>query len=227
MTETTSDHTVSTDEQSLKLPLHRTDGTSTGDEIQLDPRLFGLKRNDHVLYLAVKTEMANRRQGSSSSKTRSEVRGGGRKPFNQKGRGAARAGTIRSPIWRGGGVTFGPRPHEYLMKLPRKVKRLARRVALSVKAQSGAMVLVEDFEMSQPKTAWIASVLKNFEADGKSALLLVQGHHPDIVKSCRNIPRLEIRSGMEASAYDILRARRLIICRSVLDGLAEGLINEK
>ena len=227
MAETTSVNTEINEVKSLKLPLHRTDGSTTGDEIELDPRLFGLIRNDHVLYLAVKTEMANRRQGNSSSKTRSEVRGGGRKPFRQKGRGAARAGTIRSPIWRGGGVTFGPQPHDYCMKLPRKVKRLARRVALSVKAQSGAMVLVEDFEMSQPKTSWIASMLKSFEAEGKSALLLLEGHHPDIVKSCRNIPRLEVRSGMDASAYDILRARRLIICRSVLDGLVKGLINEK
>ncbi len=210
-----------------KLPVYRTDGTPSGEEVELDPRLFGLPRNDHVLYLAVKTEMTNKRQGNHSTKTRSEVQGGGKKPFKQKGRGAARAGSSRSPIWRGGGVIFGPKPQDYNMKMPRKAKRLARKVALSVKAQSNSITLIQDFDFEKPKTKAIAAILKTFEANGLSALFIVDGHKPVVVRSCQNIPRLEIRNGIESSTYDILRARKLIITRSAYDSLVQGLINEK
>ncbi len=211
----------------LKLPVRRMDGTPTGEEIELDPRLFGLPRNDHVLYLAVKVEMSNRRQGTHATRSRAMVRGGGRKPWRQKGRGAARAGTIRSPIWRGGGTTFGPQPHDHNLKLPKKVKRLARSIALSVKAQAGAINLVEDFDLEQPKTRRISDMLQAFDADGKSVLLLVDGYKPTVVKSCRNIHRLEVRDGVNASTYDILRARKLIVCRSALGSLTGGLPGEK
>ncbi len=212
---------------SLKLPVNRMDGTPTGEEVSLDPRLFGLKRNDHVLYLAVKAELKNRRQGTRSTLTRSMVRGGGRKPFRQKGRGSARAGTTSSPIWRGGGVIFGPEPQYFRMKLSAKVRKLARKIALSVKAQSDSIRLVEDFDLEEPKTTRIASMMKSFDASGKSALLLVDGCKPTVVKSCRNIPRLEVREAVNASAYDILRARRLIISRSAIDSLVGGLVGEK
>ena len=211
----------------LKLPIRNIDGSETGEVVDLDQRLFGLERNDHVLYLAVKAEMANRRHGNRSTLTRSMTRGGGRKPWRQKGRGAARAGTIRSPIWRGGGITFGPKPHEYNMKLPRKVKRIARRVALSVKAQSNSIDIVKDFNFDRPKTKNIADILTGFNATGKSVLLLLEGNKQTIVKSCRNIPRMEVRECCEASTTDILRARRLIISHSALNGLAGGLIDEK
>jgi large subunit ribosomal protein L4 len=211
----------------MKLPIYRTDGTPSGEEVELDPRLFGLPRNDHVLYLAVKTEMTNKRQGTHSTKTRSEVQGGGKKPFKQKGRGAARAGSSRSPIWRGGGIIFGPKPHDYNMKMPRQAKRLARKVALSVKAQSNSITVIQDFNLEQPKTKEIAAILKTFEANGMSALFIIDGHKPIVVKSCQNIPRLEVRNGIESSTYDILRARKLLITRSALDNLVKGLVNEK
>ena len=211
----------------LKLPVRRMDGSVTGEEFELDPSLFGLPRNDHVLYLAVKAELTNRRQGTHSTLTRTMTRGGGAKPWRQKGRGAARAGTRRSPIWRGGAITFGPQPHDYKIKLPVKVKKQARKIALSVKAQAGAIILVEDFDIQQPRTRTIASMLSSFKADGQSALLLIDGHKPAVVKSCRNIPRLEVREAMTASAYDILRARRLIISRSAVDSLSGGLADEK
>lgn len=207
----------------IKLPVHKMDGSTSGEEVVLDPRLFGLPRNNHVLYLAVKAEMAHRRQGTHSTKTRSEVRGGGRKPFRQKGRGGARAGTNRSPIWVGGGITFGPKPHEYNFKLQKKVRRLARKVAFSVKALSGSIVLVEDFAFEAPKTKRISTFLKNFEAENKSVLLLVDGNQPNIVKSCRNIQRVEVRDGVNASTRDILKARKLIILRSALNTLVGGL----
>ena len=216
-----------TDNQVMKLPVYRTDGTPSGEEVELDARLFGLPRNDHVLYLAVKNEMTNRRQGNHSTKTRAMVRGGGKKPFNQKGRGGARAGTIRSPLWRGGGITFGPQPHDHNMSMPKKAKRLARRVALSVKAQANAITLIEDFDLPQPKTKEMATILNHFEAGNMSALFIVDGDKPTIVKSCRNIPRVDVRNGINSSTYDILRAKRLIITRSALDNLVKGLVNEK
>lgn len=214
-------------ETPFKLPVRRIDGTPTGEELELDQRLFGLPRNDHVLYLAVKAELTNRRQGTHATRTRSMVRGGGRKPWNQKGRGAARVGTIRSPIWRSGGITFGPQPHAHSMNLPAKVKKLARRVALSIKAQAGAVQLVEDFDLDQPKTGNIATMLRNFEAADRSVLLMIDGYKPNVVKSSRNIPRLEVREAMTVSTYDILRARQLIISRSAVDSLVGGFIDEK
>ncbi len=210
----------------IKLPVKRLDGSLTGEEILLDPKVFGLPRNDHVMYLAVKAELTNRRQGTAATKTRALVSGGGRKPKKQKGSGGARAGSTRSPIWKGGGTMFGPQPHYYLEIVPAKVKRLARRVALSLKAQSGMLDLVEDFELDAPKTKHIADFLKAFNAGGKSALLLLNGNKPNIVKSCRNIPRLPVRDGVGASTYDLVKAHRILISKSALSSLVGGLTNE-
>jgi large subunit ribosomal protein L4 len=211
----------------LKLPVRRLDGTPTGEEVELNPTLFGLERNDHVLYLAVKAELTNKRHGTHATKSRGMVRGGGRKPARQKGRGTARVGTIRSPIWKGGGKIFGPQPHDYELKVPLKVKRLARRLALSMKAQSGAIDLVEDFDFDAPKTKRVGDLLSVFGAAGRSALIMLDGNKPLVVKSCRNIPRLEIRDGVNASTYDILRARRVLISRSALRRLEGSLSGEK
>jgi len=210
----------------LSLPVKRLDGTLTGETVELDPNLFGLPRNDHVMYLAVKVELSNKRQGTHATKTRDEVSGGGRKPWKQKGRGGARAGSNRSPVWVGGGTMHGPQPHDHLLKLPIKVKRLARRTALSLKAQKGFIDIVEDFAFDAPKTKLIANALKSFNTAGQSALILLDGNQPSVVKSCRNIPRLAVRDGMGASTYDILRARRLIISRSALNSLSKGLAHE-
>jgi len=210
----------------IQIPVRRLDGSPTGEQVTLDPEVFGLPRNDHVMYLAVKAELANRRQGTHATKTRALVSGGGRKPWKQKGRGGARAGSTRSPIWKGGGTMFGPQPHYYLQAVPAKVKRLARRTALSVKAQHGLIDLIEDFEFEAPKTKKIAEVLNTFQATGHSALLLLDGNKPAIVKSCRNIPRMAVREGSGASTYDILRARRVLITRSALDSLVGGLRGE-
>lgn len=206
----------------MKLPVHTIGGTPTGAEVNLDSQVFGVPKNDHVLYLAVKVEMANKRQGNHATLTRAMVRGGGRKPWRQKGRGAARAGTIRSPIWTGGGITFGPQPHCHCLKLPAKVKRLARKVALSVKASSGSISVIEDIQMDKPRTKQIAGMLDSFSVNGKSALLLLDGNHPNIVKSCRNIPRVEVRECLSVSTYDILRASRVFVSRSALDSISKG-----
>jgi len=210
----------------LKLPVRRLDGSQTGEEVALEPTVFGLPRNDHIMYLVVKAELANKRLGTHAVKTRALVSGGGRKPWKQKGRGGARAGSNRSPVWKGGGIIFGPQPHYYLQSVPVKVKRLARRTALSVKAQGGFIDLIEDFDFEAPATKRIATILKTFDAGGRSALLLMNGNKPMVVKSCRNIPRMAVREGTDASTYDILRARRVLITRSALDALVGGLRNE-
>lgn len=221
------DNNKSTVEQEgikLTLPVLKIDGTQSGETIDLDPRLFGIPRNDHVLYLAVKAEMTNNRQGTRATKNRALVNGGSKKPFRQKGRGTARAGTSRSPLWRGGGTMFGPQPIDFEMKIPKKVRKLARRVALSVKALSGSIILLEDFDLEQPRTKKIAEILKNLKTEGNSSLIMVNGYKPVIVKSCQNIPRLEIRDAVGASTTDILRARNVIICRSAVESLG-GLLN--
>lgn len=207
----------------LILPVLSKEGTPTGETVELDPRLFGLERNDHVLYLAVKTEMTNRRQGTRSTKDRSEVSGGGKKPWKQKGRGGARSGSNRSPVWRHGGTIFGPKPVDFQMKLPHKVRILARKVALSSKAQTGAISIITDLDMPKPATKEIATMLNKMSANGTAVLLMVDGYNPMVVKSCRNIPRMEVRDGMTASTYDILKARRLLISRSALESLTKGL----
>jgi large subunit ribosomal protein L4 len=211
---------------SIKLPVKRLDGSPTGEEVLLDPNVFGLPRNDHVMYLAVKAELSNRRQGTAATKTRALISGGGKKPWKQKGRGGARAGSNRSPVWKGGGTMFGPQPHYYLQFVPTRVKRLARRVALSVKAQGGFIDILEDFEFEAPKTGRIAETLRAFGAAGSSALIMIDGNKPSIVKSCRNIPRLAIRDSIGASTYDIMRARKLLICKSALEKLVGGLTSE-
>lgn len=223
MTDTGTKEKTNEKAVSIKLPVRRLDGTATGEEIELDNRVFGLDRNDHVLYLAVKTEMKNRRQGSRSVKGRSEVRGGGKKPWRQKGRGAGRVGTIRSPLWRGGGVIFGPTPQNFSMKLPRKVKQLARRIAFSVKARSDSIQLVEDFSFDSPKTKRISDMVKCLNSSKKSVLILTEKNLPEVVKSCRNIPRIETRECLNASTMDILRARQVIITKTALHEIVGGL----
>jgi len=212
---------------SLTVPVYKHDGSTTGEQIDLDPRVFGLERNDHVLYLAVKTEMTNKRQGTRATKTRAEVSGGGKKPWKQKGRGGARAGSNRSPVWRHGGTIFGPKPIDFQMKLPHKVKVLARKVALSLKAYAGDIKVVADIEMAAPKTRTIADMLGALKMNSTSVLFLLNGNQPIVVKSCRNIPRVEVRDSITASTFDILKARQLVISRSALDSLVKGLVSEK
>lgn len=207
------------------LAVRRMDGTETGEKVNLDQRLFGLEPNDHVLYLAVKCEMTNKRQGNHSTRNRALVSGGGRKPWKQKGRGGARAGTIRSPLWKGGGTVFGPETHDHYMQLPRKVKRLARKIAFSTKAQTDAIEIVEDLKIDEPKTSRIAGMLQAFSLGDTSTLILTADSNISIVKSCRNIPRLEVRECLSASTVDILKAKKLLISRSALDRLVGGLVD--
>ncbi len=201
----------------MKLELYKIDGTSSTEKVELDDDIFGIEPNDHAIYLAVKAYLANQRQGTHKAKERSEVRGGGKKPWKQKGRGGARAGTIRSPLWVGGGTIFGPRPRDYRQNLPKKVKNLARKSALSYKVKDEQLYIVEDFNFEQPKTKEFASILDALKLNGKKVLLLTNGTQESVYKSGRNIEKVKILEANKASTYDILNNQILLMQKSALD----------
>jgi len=203
----------------MLVDVYRTDGTKTGEQVTLKPEIFEVKPNDHAIYLAVRAYRAAQRQGTHKTKTRGEVRGGGRKPWRQKHTGRARAGSSRSPLWKGGGRIFGPEPHGYDIKLTEKVKKLARKSALSLKAKEKQILVVEDFSFEQPKTKQMASVLKSLALDGKKTLLLVPKNDDVVVKSGRNIPTLSILEAQKASTYHIVDCQILLLQKSAVDAL--------
>ena len=207
----------------VKLDVNKTDGSSTGKKGTLRADIFGIEPNDHVIWLAVTAEMANRRQGTASAKNRSAVRGGGRKPWRQKGRGTARAGTIRSPLWRGGGRIFGPMPRNYYRKVPKKINQLARKSALSYKAKDTKIHLVEDFSFDMPKTKQMVDILKQLQLNGAKTLLLIPQADRNIWLSGRNVPSLSIREAGSFSTYDVMHADVLLIQNSALDKINEVL----
>jgi len=199
----------------MKLDLYKTDGTASSKKVELDDNIFGIEPNDHAIYLAVKAFLANQRQGKT--KERAEVSGGGKKPWKQKGRGGARAGTTRSPLWIGGGTIFGPRPRNYRQNLNKKVKSLARKSALSYKVKDEQLYIVEDFNFEEPKTKEFINILNALEVSGKKVLLLTNGKLESIFKSGRNIPKVKILEASKASTYDILNNQVLLIQKSALD----------
>ena len=172
------------------------------------------------LHQAVTTFLANQRQGTHMTKTRSFVSGGNQKPWKQKGTGRARAGSTRSPLWPGGGTTFGPQPRDYRLGLPRKVKQLARKSALNARASEGALFVVERFDLESPKTARVVELLEGMEVGGKKALLLTHGLSQALVLSARNIPHVNVLPYQDASAYDVLWADVVIVEEGALSGEA-------
>jgi large subunit ribosomal protein L4 len=180
--------------------------------------------NEHALHQVVTAILAHRRQGTASTKTRGAVRGGGRKPWRQKGTGRARVGTIRSPLWRGGSVVFGPHPRSYDVRVPRKVKRLAIRSALNARAAEGSVAVVEPLDLEQPRTKDISGLIKGIGVEGRNLLLLTDGNKPNVYLSGRNLPGVMVRPWGEASAYDVLWSDLVLIESSALagDGGPEG-----
>jgi large subunit ribosomal protein L4 len=201
----------------MKLNLFKIDGTTASKKIDLDDSIFGIEPNDHAIYLSVKAYLANQRQGTHKAKERSEVRGGGKKPWKQKGRGGARAGTTRSPLWIGGGTIFGPRPRDYRQKLSKKVKALARKSALSYKVKDEQLIITEDFNFEQPKTKEFVSILKALNIEGKKVLVLTNEHSEHVYKAGRNIPKVKILEAAKATTYDILNNQVLIMQKSSVD----------
>ena len=194
-------------------------GQETGRKVQLNDAIFGIEPNDHVLYLDVKQYLANQRQGTAKSKERSEVSGSTRKLGRQKGGGGARRGDINSPVLVGGGRVFGPKPRNYSFKLNKKVKALARKSALSYKAQENAIVVVEDFTFEAPKTKDFVNITKNLKVEGKKLLLLLPEVNKNVFLSSRNLQRTNVMTATQLNAYKVLNADVLVITENSLKAI--------
>jgi large subunit ribosomal protein L4 len=205
----------------MELNVFRIDGELSGNSVALPNEVFDVEPNDHLIYQAIRSQMTNNRQGTVATKNRAQVRGGGRKPWRQKGRGTARAGTIRSPLWVGGGRVFGPEPRDLKMKISRKMKRQARQSAYAYKAKQAEVMLVEDFKLENPKTKEMYQILKNLNVEDKKVLLLTTDYDPIIARAGRNIPNLIIRQASDASTYDIVHCDMLLIQQNALDKITE------
>lgn len=208
----------------MQVDIYKNDGSSAKGKAELSDAIFGIVPNDHVIYLSVKAYLANQRQGTHKAKERAEVRGGGKKPWRQKGRGTARAGTTRSPLWVGGGTIFGPRPRNYRQKLNKKVNQLARRSALSYKAKAEQLMVIEDFNFDAPKTKDFEAVLNSLSIYGKKILFLTNGNKINLYRSGRNIAKVNVLDAEKASAYDILNCQILLIEEGAVEKL-ESLLN--
>jgi large subunit ribosomal protein L4 len=212
----------------MTLEILNIDGKPSGKKVKLDDEIFGIQPNDHAIYLSVKAFLANQRQGTHKAKERAEVRGGGRKPWRQKGRGTARAGTIRSPLWIGGGTIFGPRPRDYRQKLPQKVKQLARKSAFSYKVKDEQLIIVEDFSFEKPKTKEFISMMEALNLNGKKILLLTGKTETNLYKSGRNVSKVSVMEASKVSTYDILNNQLLILQHSAVDAIKKTFVqNEK
>ncbi len=210
----------------MKLDVYKIDGKTSGKKVELSDDIFGVAPNDHAIYLSVKSYLANQRQGTHKAKERGEVRGGGKKPWKQKGRGGARAGTTRSPLWVGGGTIFGPRPRDYRQDLPKKVKRLARKSALSYKVKDEQLIVVEDFNFEKPKTKEFQVFLDSLKLGGKKVLLLTNGKSETVYKSGRNIPKVKILEAEKASTYDILNNQVLVLQEGAVDTISKTFVTK-
>lgn len=200
-------------------------GQETGRKVTLSVSIFGIEPNDHVIYLDVKQYMADQRQGTHKSKERSEVSGSTRKLGRQKGGGGARRGDINSPVLVGGGRVFGPKPRDYRFKLNKKVKNLARRSALSYKAQEQAILVVEDFNFEAPKTKDFVNIAKNLKVDGKKLLLLLPEANKNVFLSARNLQKAHVMVAKDVNTYKILDADVLIVTENSLKAV-EGILNK-
>lgn len=207
----------------MELKIYKIDGTESGELIKLPDDVFGIEPNNHLIYQAVRVFLSNKRQGTHKSKERSEVSGGGKKPFRQKGTGNARRGTSRSPIMVGGGTIFGPRPHKYILTLPKKAARIARKSALSIKAKENEITIVEDFDFESPKTKDMRNILKSLNLEDKKTLLLVADKKENVYKSGRNIPKFNVLISDKAATYDIVNNKMLLIQKSAVDNLCKSL----
>ena len=194
-------------------------GQETGRKVTLNEEIFGIEPNDHVLYLDVKQYLANQRQGTAKAKERSEHAGSTRKLGRQKGGGGARHGDINSPLLRGGGRVFGPRPRDYRFKLNKKVKTLARKSALSYKAQENAIIVVEDFNFDAPKTKDFINIIKNLKVEGKKQLFLLPESQKNVYLSARNLQRTEVMIANLLNAYKVLNADVLVMTENSLKAI--------
>ncbi len=204
-------------------------GKDTGKKVILADEIFGIEPNDHVIYLDVKQYLANKRQGTHKAKERGEVAGSTKKIKRQKGTGTARAGSIKSPVLRGGGRIFGPRPRDYSFKLNKKVKQLARKSALSYKASANNILVVEDFDLQAPKTKEIVDFKNNLKINDKKLLLVLSNENKNIYLSARNLKRLKVLTVSQLNTYDVLNSETMVLTESSIDRINQvfGINQEK
>jgi large subunit ribosomal protein L4 len=207
----------------MKLNVFDLKGKQTGRTADLSDKIFKVEPHDHSIWLDVRSIRANNRQGTHKTKTRSETRGGGRKPFRQKGTGRARQGTIRAPHHVGGGRVFGPSPRTYTVGINKKVKKLARKSALTYKAKDDNIVVVENFSFDEPKTKKLKEILQALKLDENSVLFLTAAHEANISASTKNLHMVTVKESATFSTYDVLRAQKLIVQEGALTKINEVL----
>jgi large subunit ribosomal protein L4 len=210
----------------MELKVYKTDGTQTERAAELNPAIFGIEPNDHAIYLDVKSFMANQRQGTAKARERSEMSGSTRKLFRQKGTGNARRGDIKSPLLRGGARVFGPRPHDFGIKVNRKVKVLARKSALSYKAASQDIMIVDAIPFEAPKTKDFVQILKNFDFQQKKILLVLDESNKSVFLSTRNLQNVRVLNASELNTYQLLWANKMLVTESSLKQIEEILLNK-
>ena len=196
--------------------VYNTDGQEVG-KIDLNDAVFGVEVNEHLVHMAVVAQLANKRQGTQKAKTRSEVSGGGRKPWRQKGTGHARQGSTRAPQWTHGGVVFAPVPRDYSVKLNKKEKALARKAALSYKAQENAIIVVEDFAMEAPKTKEFLSIVNNLKVNDKKVLMVLPEASKNVYLSARNLQKAECILAANVNTYKVLNADVMVVTEKSLE----------
>ncbi len=209
----------------MEVSVLKINGQETGRKVALNEDIFGIEPNDHVIYLDVKQYMANQRQGNAKAKERSEHAGSTRKLGRQKGGGGARHGDINSPLLKGGGRVFGPKPRDYSFKLNKKVKQLARKSALTYKAQENAIFVLEDFSFDAPKTKEIVNIAKNLKVDGKKILFVLPETNKNVYLSARNLQRTEVMEASTINTYKVLNADVLLITEKSLDTI-DSILNK-
>ncbi len=207
----------------MEAKVFQLDGSDAGRTVPLNEAVFGVEPNDHAVWLDVRRIQAGARQGTHKAKERNEVAGSTRKLFRQKGTGMARAGSAKSPIRRSGGTIFGPRPRTYDLKVNRKTQVLARRSALSRKAEQGQVSVIESFKLERASTQAVASLIKALDLKGARVLLLTNGHNPELYRSGRNVEKVRVKNASEVSTLDVIQASVVLIEEGALDGLVAQL----
>lgn len=207
----------------MELSVINIQGKDTGKKVKLSDSVFGIEPNDHAIYLDVKQYLAAQRQGTHKSKERAEVSGSTRKIKKQKGTGTARAGSVKSPVFRGGGRAFGPRPRNYDFKLNKKLKSLARKSALTYKVKGNEVSVLDSIAFDQPKTSEYLKVMKNLSLDAKKTLLVLDSENSNVYLSSRNLTNTTVKTVDELNTYDILHADNLIIVEGAVSKLEERL----
>ena len=208
----------------MELNIHNIKGVKTGKKVKLDSSVFGVEPNNHAIYLDVKSYLANKRQGTHKSRQRADIKGSTRKIKKQKGTGTARAGSIKNPLYRGGGRIFGPVPRDYTQKVNRKVKRLARKSALSIKAKQKSIFLIEDFQMEKPSTKDFTRILTALGLSGKKNLFVLEEWNKNVYLSSRNLKNSSVVINSELNTYGISNANNLIISEGAIPQI-ESLLN--